>query len=150
MHVCKGRKKGSSVNVVMAAFFPVYFICSFFSYCSPLDLHLLKKQEMPPSGTNTSIFKMFLLTSRMFWLCLMSHLLEWLFSQRRLGDHWKPAKWLEISGDSNKNPRERCEAALGKDQLEIRKSFCNRGWQAWSRLHRAVVVAPSCWNSKSN
>lgn len=47
MHVCKGGKRGNLVNVVIAALFPVYFICSFFSYCSPLDLHLLlNKQEM--------------------------------------------------------------------------------------------------------
>lgn len=33
----RGGKRGNLVNVVIAALFPVYFICSFFSYCSPLD-----------------------------------------------------------------------------------------------------------------
>jgi len=48
------------------------------------------------------------------------------------------------------NPRKQCGSVLGKDQVEIRKTFCTRGWQAWNRLPTAVVVAPSCWSSRSD
>ena len=54
-------------------------------------------------------------------------------------------RWALLSGDGNRTGGN----GLGEGQVGVRERFFARGWWAWNSLPGAVVMASSCWSSRS-
>ena len=57
--------------------------------------------------------------------------------------------WALLSDDSDRARGNGKELNYGKVRLRVRKRLFARGWWAWNKLPRTVIMAPSCWSSKS-